>query len=224
VLAVFFPVFARLQDDRRRLSQAFVRSSGAVVRAGLAVALCLGVAASELTALLLGARWLPMVPAFRILLLVTVLEPLLEGAVNLHVAVGRTGTVVAARTVQLLVLVPAVVGLGRWLGIAGVAVAAVLAALAGCLALFRAARPLVDFSATRLLAWPLLAAGLAVCAVVVARPLWGGWPTAAALAGKALLAAAVYLAVVWWCERTMLREGWRTVLAHLRAPATDGRG
>lgn len=164
LVTVFTPVFARLQDDRLRLSQAFVRAGYLVLRSGLAVAGAFGLAMPEFIHYVIGDAWQPMLWTFRLMLIYTVLDPVLVLMTGLLLAVGRPQRLRNATIVQTVFFVPAVV-LGAWLGgINGVALAADVMLFIGVLWLYRPLRLVVDFSLRRLALWPALA-------LIVA---WGG--------------------------------------------------
>lgn len=172
--------YAELKADRRRLSQAFFRTNALLVRSGFFLAGLLALIAPEFIVLLLGDKWLPMLQAFRLMLVFTMLDPIRSTVSDLFIAVGRPDQVVRVRLVQLITMVVALFGLGlRW-GIAGVAVAVDLMLLVGIGILLWQARAYVDYSARRLLAAPaaaltmglLLAAFTASNWLQAASPWW----------------------------------------------------
>jgi O-antigen/teichoic acid export membrane protein len=116
--------YAELKGDRKRLSRAFFRTNAFMVRSGFFLAGLLALIAPEFIGLLLGAKWLPMLDAFRLMLVYTMLDPMKITVGNLFIAVGKPGHVARARAVQLAVLVGGLFLLGLPLGITGVALAA----------------------------------------------------------------------------------------------------
>jgi PST family polysaccharide transporter len=170
--AVASGTYAELKGRRKQLSQAFFRVNAFLVRTGFLVAGLLALIAPELIRLLLGTKWLPMLLAFRLMLIFTLLDPIRGTVANLFVAEGCPEKTVRARLVQLVVLVAGLLLLGpRW-GIAGVAVAADIMLGAGILLLLWQARAHVDFSVVRLFAAPtvaLVTAMLAGRAAISAR-------------------------------------------------------
>ncbi len=75
LVTVFTPVFARLQDDRLRLSQAFFRSAYIILRSGFLVAGAFGLVMPEFIHYVIGDQWQPMLWTFRLMLVYTVLGP-----------------------------------------------------------------------------------------------------------------------------------------------------
>lgn len=214
--SIFFPTFSRLQGDRLRLSQAFFRAISLVVRLDVGLAVILIVAAPEATALLLGERWLPMVTAFQLMVVFTMLDPVENGAGDLLLAAGQPGRIVRVRVVQCLLFVPAVVLLGSAWGIVGVAVAADIAMLTGVLLLLRETRRIVEYSPRRLWWWPAVAVAAAVVAARLSAPVSTGLPLWAVCAVKISVVGGVYAAVLWLTERAEIEMGWRLVWGLMR--------
>jgi len=162
--------YAELKGERKRLSQAFFRTNALLVRSGFFLAGLLALIAPELIAILLGDKWLPMLQAFRLMLVYTLLDPIKMTVADLFVAVGRPELVFRVRLLQLGVMVVGLFALGTRFNIAGVALAVDTMVVVGITVLLWQARQYVDFSARRLFAVPMLALvlGLAAGAGVVA--------------------------------------------------------
>lgn len=157
--------YAELKGNRARLSQAFFRTNAFLVRTGFFLAGLLSLVAPEFIRLLLGEKWLPMLSAFRLMLVYTLLDPIKITVGNLFIAVGEPGRIVKARLIQLGVLGVGLFLTGPSWGIAGVAVAVDLMLVVGMAILFWQARVYVDFSLLRLLAVPALAIILGLVSV-----------------------------------------------------------
>jgi O-antigen/teichoic acid export membrane protein len=205
VNAVAGGAFAELKGDRVGLSDAFFRANALLVRGGFLLGGLLLLVAPEFVALALGERWLPMIPAFRLMIVFTLLDPIQGTVSSLFNAVGRPEPVIRARLIQLAALLAGLYGLGRVWGIAGVAVAVDGALVIGLGLLLTQARAHVDYSIRRLLLRPLaaLAAALALGggAALAAGRLTGPslWLSGAAKAAVFLLvyAALVGLRITW---------------------------
>lgn len=157
LVTVFTPVFARLQNDRLRLSQAFFRAAYVILRSGFLVAGAFGLVMPEFIHYVIGDKWLPMLWTFRLMLVYTALDPYLMLISNLMLAVGRPQDLQRAGIVQSVFFIPAV-ALGAWFWeINGVALAADVMLLVGVMWLYRPLRELVDFSVNRLIVWPAFA-------------------------------------------------------------------
>jgi len=208
LLAVFFPTFARLQADRTRLSKAFARSSAIIIRFGLWVSLLFILTAPELV-LFLGKEWYPMLLTLQLMVVYTMLDPASLVASNLLIAVGYPGKLARIRLVQVIFFIPAVILLGRWQGIEGVAAAANLMILLGIGILYRQIHQFVDFSAARLWLRPLLAmlvTGGIVFLVELYLPDTAVWVT---IILKGVLITGIYFACLFLLERQESVNYWQ---------------
>ncbi|MGC8785925.1 MAG: oligosaccharide flippase family protein [Anaerolineae bacterium] len=218
LVTVFTPVFARLQNDRLRLSQAFFRSTYVILRSGFLVAGAFGLVMPEFIHYVIGDKWLPMLGTFRLMLVYTALDPLVMLMGNMMLAVGHPQALRQSTIVQTLFFVPAVI-LGAWLwGINGVALAADGMLLIGAVWLYRPLREVVDFDLTRLVLWPALALAAALGSGFLAETLASGMPLGALflkLGGFLLLFGALLLALeredmlmgVQWLREAAWRRG-----------------
>lgn len=157
LVGVFAPTFARVQENRTQLSQAFFRSAHVIIRTGFLAAGLFSLVMPEFIRFIIGDKWQPMLWTFRLMLIYTMLDPLLMLAGNLLLATGKPGQVRSVRLVQTLFFVPAVVLGARFWGINGVALAANGMLLVGAWMFYRPLRETVDFSLSRLALWPCLA-------------------------------------------------------------------
>ena len=163
--------FAELKDDKKQLSQAFFRTTAFLLRSGFFLGGLLALIAPEFIGILLGAKWLPMINVFRLMLVFTLLDPIKATVANLFVAVGRPEQVIQARIVQLAVLVIGLFAHGFIWGIIGVALAVDAMLVTGILILLWKARRYVDISFSRLFIAPtialLISLGLSIAAILV---------------------------------------------------------
>jgi O-antigen/teichoic acid export membrane protein len=156
--------YAELKGQRRRLSQAFFRANALLVRTGFFLAAVMALVTPEFIRLLLGEKWLPMLDAFRLMLIYTLLDPIKITVASVLTASGAPEKVVRARFIQLIILIAGLVTLGPRFGIVGVAVAVDVMLVVGVLLLMREARRFVDFSTLRLFAVPALALSVGLLA------------------------------------------------------------
>ncbi len=211
--AVIGGTFAELKGNRRRLSQAFFRTSALLVRAGFFLAGLLALVAPEMIRLLIGRKWLPMLDAFRFMLAFTMLDPLRTTVAGVFIAVGKPERIVRARVAQLVVLLVGVFSLGPALGITGVAVAVNAMLLVGLAMLLLDVRTHVDTSLVRLFLVPTLALmlGVVLARLAITYPgvLGSDWRTASVKIG---VYALVYLSLHWLFERREIIRILTTVL------------
>lgn len=208
VNAVAGGAYSELKGDRPRLSAAFAATNALLIRSGFLLGGLLILVAPEFTALLLGEKWLPMVPAFRLLAVFTLLDPLRATVSSLFTAVGRPEQVVRTRLVQLAALFAGLYALGTLWGITGVALVVDGVLLLGLGWLLMRSRDHVDFSAARLFGAPL--AALAVGSAAGLGAAWlachNGCPTLWLVGvAKAAAFAAGYAVVLLTLERNQVR-------------------
>lgn len=198
--------YAELKTDRRRLSQAFFRSNALLVRAGFFLAGLLALIAPEFIMILLGEKWLPMLQAFRLMLVFTMLDPIKMTVSDLFIAVGRPEQVVRVRLAQLIVMVVALFALGARLGIAGVALAVNIMLLVGISVLLWQARAHVDFSVQELFAVPGLGLVLGLAAGAGAAALAQMSSVVLTAAIKTVLFSLAYGGILALLERQTFSE------------------
>jgi O-antigen/teichoic acid export membrane protein len=210
--------YAELKGQRRRLSQAFFRANALLVRTGFFLAGILALVAPEFIRLLLGEKWLPMLDAFRLMLVYTLLDPIKITVASVITVSGAPEKVVRARFIQLLILIAGLVVLGPRFGIVGVAMAVDLMLVVGILLLLREARRFVDFSTFRLFAVPALALSVGLLASQLALNLscvlQSDWTSVAV---KVAVFSMLYAGILLALERknvgmllSMLRQMGRT--------------
>ena len=158
--------YAELKGARKKLSQAFYRINALLVRSGFLIAGILALVAPEIIRLLLGYKWMPMLDAFRLMLIYTMFDPFKLTISSVFIAVGKPEKIVRVRTIQLIVMVAGLLILTPILGIAGVALAVDVMLIVGIAMLLWQAREHVDFSIQKLLGVPVI--GL-VAGMVLAR-------------------------------------------------------
>ncbi|MCA9926246.1 MAG: polysaccharide biosynthesis C-terminal domain-containing protein, partial [Anaerolineales bacterium] len=210
VLSVFYATFARLQADRLRLSKAFFRAAGVIVRVGFLFSLLFILTAPEFIQLL-GEQWLPMQTTFQLMVVYTLLDPLGMAAGRLLTAVNHPELTARSRGIQLLIFVPAVILLNWWQGIVGVAIAADIMAAVGIVFLFHHTRKFVDYSMRVLFFWPTVALAGTAVPVLLLTPTWQQLNPWLALPLKLLLIFLLYVTILWLTEREQLKSIWQII-------------
>jgi len=220
VAGVALSTFARLQADRQHLSKAYFRVSSLVVRVGFLLGGVFALIMPEFVATFLNADWRPMIPAFRLMLIYTLLDPLLVLSGQLMTAVGRPQVLPRVRLLQLLVFVPSVWLAGRIWGINGVALAADLMLCVGGVLLLPSVRAHVDFSLARMIGPPLIGITLGLSTALLLARLLTASPLLM-MFGKGFTTTILFVAVLLLFERHELLISSRAVLRYLR-PANTG--
>lgn len=182
VNSVAIGTYAELKADRRRLSQAFFRVNALLVRSGFFMAGLLALIAPEFIRIVLGVKWIPMLDAFRLMLVFTLFDPIKTTIGHLFVAVGKPERLVKVRLAQLVVMVVGLYSLGSLWDIAGVALAVDVMLVFGIGLLLWHARKYVDISIRKLFLAPFLAlvAGMVLARTALFLPgaLGSDWRTA----------------------------------------------
>ncbi|HLV36402.1 MAG TPA: oligosaccharide flippase family protein [Spirillospora sp.] len=157
-------IYAELVGDSETLSRAFARINVLMIRSGFFLAGAMALIAPELIHILIGERWLPMIDAFRLMLIFALFDPMKQTIGSLFTAVGKPGLLARVRFIQFIAMILGLFALGPLLGIAGVALAVNLMLAVGIALLLRYARVYVQFSLKQFFAVPLLAVGLGLAA------------------------------------------------------------
>ncbi|MCA9917890.1 MAG: oligosaccharide flippase family protein [Anaerolineales bacterium] len=222
LVTVFYSTYARLQHDKRRLSQAFFRLTSLMVRGSFGFSLIFVLLAPELVKLL-GETWQPMLATFQLMIVYTVLDPLVVGVGNLLIAIGRPDLPFRTRILQVTIFIPTVILLGSKWGIEGVAIAANLMVASGALVLFKLTHRFVDYSARRLWLWPTV--GLIItCAVILGLNFfWLSLPIWLAFVLKFGLICLIYGGLLFFVEREEIQWGFQMVFERLRPFLADIR-
>jgi lipopolysaccharide exporter len=221
ISTVTFPAFSKVQDNLQLLRRSYRKVLQFSALLAFPIAAAIFALAAEFTAIVLGEKWMPMVPAMRILA-ITGLCRSIAGPGSLFMAIGkpelRTRMQAMGLAAMALLIVPLTL---RW-GIAGAAVAAtVRVALDKSVALRYAVRELrVPMGETAsVLLFPFANAAICVCVVLATKyyliAVTGIWP----LALMGVLGLAAYLLIAWTFDvmfRTgsvaLLREQFRALL------------
>jgi len=197
--------YAELKDQKKQLSQAFFRTSALLVRSGFLMAGLFALIAPEFINLVIGREWLPMLTAFRLMLLFSLLDPIRLIVASLFIAVGKPEKVFWARLAQLGVLIIGLFIFGNLWSISGVAIAVNLMILSGIIILLWQSRKYVSFSILRLFGAPTVAllVGLALGRLAIEIPgvLGSYWRTGGV---KAVVFCGIYSLVLFIFERNEL--------------------
>jgi PST family polysaccharide transporter/lipopolysaccharide exporter len=126
---VAFPTYSKLQGQPERLRVAYVTTVQFVAFLSFPVAAGLWFVGEDLVATFLGERWLPVIPAFEVLLIWGLIRSLLATTGPLLRGVGKPGLATKVQLLQFTMLALAIYPLTRLFGIVGAAWATVAAAV-----------------------------------------------------------------------------------------------
>lgn len=130
VTRVTFPVYTRIADDKRRLKRAFLKTLFTVFLVTLPFAFLLLFFPEPIVQIVLGDRWLPIVPVLRILALFGVIRAVSSVSFSVFLALGKQEYVSIVTFVGLFGLGVTIIPLVLEYGIIGAAFAAFIASLA----------------------------------------------------------------------------------------------
>jgi len=191
-----FPGLARLTQDRHALHQAFGKVLSAVAIIAFAVSVGIALVAPDLTLVLLGQKWAPVIPLLRILAIGAGLTALAQPVQTLLNATGRPRVAAILSLLRQVLLIATMLPAALWYGLTTIALART--AVAG-----------VSFIAT---AW--------VCAGLLGVPLRRVWRDLCRPALAAAAMAGTVLAVQALCPAIpALRLGLGVVAGMLSYPA-----
>jgi O-antigen/teichoic acid export membrane protein len=126
VNGVFFPSYAQMQEDKVRLTRVYMKVLNFVLLMMVPLAAGFLVVAPQIVTVLLGEKWLPVLPVFQIFALLVFTRPISSNTSPLFMAMGRPDYNFQAGIVLMAVMVPAVLLLLPY-NITGVALGVVIA-------------------------------------------------------------------------------------------------
>jgi O-antigen/teichoic acid export membrane protein len=156
ISSVVLGTFAELKFDRRRLSKAFFQTNALLIRTGFLLAGWLAVIAPQFIRLLLGERWMPMLEAFRLMLIFSLLDPIKSSVSSVFVSVGVPEKISIIRIAQLSVMIVGLLTLGFRFQIIGVALSVDLMIVVGTVLSLLLVRSYIDVSYLKLFAAPVI--------------------------------------------------------------------
>ncbi len=207
---VLFPSYARMQDDKPRLTRAYLTSTKLVIFIIMPVAVGLAVTAPILVPVLLGQKWLAMIPIWEIFSLYTLTRPISTNSAPLFAAVGQPRRNLTASLVLIGVMVPLLLVLIGPYGATGAALAVSLANLIAMLFNVFQVNQILPGTArkTFVQSLPFMLAGglMALTVELIEDPIinLAGGANIMALAILIVVAAVVYIGVVVAVQRQLI--------------------
>jgi O-antigen/teichoic acid export membrane protein len=127
---VTFPAYSKLQDSPERLRQGFVKTLQLTSLVSIPLAAGLTVLAPDLTMIFLGEKWMPMVPALRVLAVYGMLRALGTANISLFRGSGNPQVDTRLQFARLLIFAILLYPLTRVWGIVGASMAVFISGLA----------------------------------------------------------------------------------------------
>lgn len=154
---VAFPVYAKLQDSREKLSKAYNLTLTVIVSLALPLSLLSILLIKEGILLLIGEKWIEMVPMFQLLFGYMVLRPIFDDSGALLVAIGKPKIFNTTQLIQAFVMLTLTTLLVFWLGGIGAPIGVGVVMLIGVIYQLRKIRDFVDIDILGVIFSPLLA-------------------------------------------------------------------
>jgi O-antigen/teichoic acid export membrane protein len=200
---VLFSTYSRLQDQRARLRGAYLRSLSLVTLISLPIAAVTVPLAYHFIEVVLGEKWLPMAPAFQVLMAVGAIRSLSTTVGPLLSGVGRPDIVTKIQFVKLIILGVIAYPATRYWGLTGAATAFLIGTALLDGAAFIIANRILGSSLgdlRRILVYPVMCALAAGLAPFAAMRAWHAEPSIVGLVLLAGLGFVTYVASVAVCR------------------------
>lgn len=121
---VTFPVYAKIAEDKTRLRWAFLRTTGVTALFAILFGVTLFLFTQQLVLLLLGEKWLEVVPALKVLAIFGVVRAISASAFPLFLSVKKQNYVTFITLVSFTGLMISIIPLVSYFGIVGAALGA----------------------------------------------------------------------------------------------------
>lgn len=157
-----FFAYARLQDDRARLSKTLEMTLWIITTLALPLALVIFVTAPDLIAFLIGEQWLPSAIFLRFLVIFSLIRPLQDDIGGLLIALGKPHLVSISAWFQSLILIVAATILTFAFGAVGTAIGVGIAFIIGCASFYFWVARMVNLDWGRALVLPIILAALTI--------------------------------------------------------------
>ena len=120
---VSFPAYSKLQDDLAKLREAYLRVLQVTTFLSFPIAGLIFVLAPDFTKILLGEKWMPMVPAMQVLAIFGAIRAFGATTGSIFQGVGRPSILTKLAAIQLLMMIAIIYPLTNEFGIFGTAIA-----------------------------------------------------------------------------------------------------
>lgn len=203
ITKITFPVFARLQDEPERLKHAFLDVFQVVAIILFPISGGIFVLSESFTHLFLGAKWLPMIPALKVLVFAGLLRALSAATGPIFMGTGKPAIDTKLQTVRFIVLFVGIAPLTFFYGISGTAGSVLISVMTITVLSLRSAINLVEIKTKDII--KIIATALLNTAVMVGIIITIGVTpdimTRFRFAGLIVVGAIIYVAMVFISDR-----------------------
>ena len=213
VSKVALPTYSKLQSDPQKLSTAFNFVLRSIIRFSVPISLVIFLLSPELVRVLIGEKWLPMVPILRIFIVYSLLRPVFDDTGALITAIGKPKIVSNYLLIQGLLLVVLSPILTYLFKENGAAVALNLVVFVGVLLAYRFIKKNIEIDFKKLILPPLISTVGAIIFYYLATtyflpPNLNQWVS---IFLKLVLISIVYLTITILMDRNGLKEDWKFI-------------
>lgn len=167
IINVALPVYSRVNQELQKLSEAYSLVNFFLIRLLAPFALVFYLVPDYFMTGLLGAKWITAAPVLKIFSLYAFMYPIVENLRVTFYSIGKPEEVARVRLLQILVYVPALMGLVYWQGITGAAYALLISIFVALLWFGIKVRRIIHISFVRLVLIPFLSSAIVVVLVTL---------------------------------------------------------
>lgn len=225
---VTFPAFAKLQDEPERLKHAFLDVFHVIAIVLFPITGGIFVLSESFTHLFLGSKWIPMVPALKVLVFAGLLRALSVTAGPVFMGIGKPVIDTKWQTVRLIVLIVTIGPLTYLYGITGAAGSVLLSVLTITVLSLRAVIDLIEIKTkdiSKIIATSLLNTTIMV-GVLNTFYVAPNDMTTIRFAGLIVLGAIVYALMMLISDRLFSAKSyrllWRIILEGRETSGSEG--
>ena len=218
---VLFPSYAKMQDNKPRLTRAYLKSTNMVFLMIVPVSVGLAITAPLLVPILLGPKWIPMIPIWQIFSLYGLTRPISTNSAPIFSATGQPRRNMTASLVLISVMIPLILLLIGPYGVVGAAVAVSIASLVAMVFNVFQVNQILPGTARKSLTQsiPFMIAGglMALGVLLLQQPIinLAGGENVLALILTILVAALIYVGAILILQRALVVEIYGLVIEAL---------
>ncbi len=216
---VVFPVYSKMQDNIARLRESYLRVLQLTAFLSMPLAGILFILAPDLTKVLLGEKWLPMVGAMRLLAVWGGMRAVAATSGSVFLGVGRPKILAKIQFLNLILILALIYPFTMRWSIEGTALAIILATVLPILFAFKAVCRITKCKFMNLfknITFPLIATLIMSKGAVILKSIWFAKASISGIIFSVISAAMIYLGVTFIFDKLfnckmqlMLKDSWK---------------